>query len=455
MDLTKIFNILLGILFFMFCGSSHVLADDVLTLDQSIKIALDKSLSILSAEEEIKAKEFEERSAKADFYPKLSTSYSYMRLDDDTVNAAKYTTYPWNPTTGTHYQRVTSTYNRNNYELNLTLAQPLFTGWKLTTAHELASLGVDTARIQIDIVVQDLVLNVKEAYFGILKAEKLENVAKQALEQLKEHLRLSQAFYDEGIIPKNDLLETEVKMAQARQDLIKATNGVEIAKSRFNNLLRREINQEVKIKDILDYHPEKFTLSGCFERAQENRLEINAASLGVASAEKQVKLSKSSYYPTVTLIGNYQMQSFDVFLQSEEGQDVDKGTIMLLGEWTFWEWGKKRHDVAAVRAKVAKAKNLLNEIKDNINLEVKNSYLYLRDTEKYIHVARTAIVQAEENFRMNEERYKQQVATSTNLLDAQTLLTQARADYFNALSEYNIAKARIERAMGAGREVTE
>ncbi|HBF42551.1 MAG TPA: transporter, partial [Desulfobacteraceae bacterium] len=102
------------------------------------------------------------------------------------------------------------------------------------------------------------------------------------------------------------------------------------------------------------------------------------------------------------------------------------------------------------RAQVAKAKNILNEIKDNIRLEVKNSYLYLRDVEKYIHVTRTAIVQAEENFRMNEERYKQQVATSTNLLDAQTLLTQAKSSYFNSLSEYNIAKARLERTMGVG-----
>ena len=441
---------LLGILFFIFCGNSRVFADDILTLDQSIKIALDRSLSILSAKEEIKARESKERSAKADFYPKLSTSYSYTRLDDDTVNAAKHTAYPWDPISETHYQWVTPTYNRNTYELNLTLTQPLFTGWKITTAHELASLGVDTARIQKDIVIQNLILSVKEAYFGILKAQKLENVARQALEQLKEHLRLSQAFYDEGIIPKNDLLETEVKMAQARQDLIKATNVVEIAKSRFNNLLRREINQEVLIKDILDYHPEKFSLNGCFKRARENRLEINAASLVVAAAEKQVKLSKSDYYPTVSLLGNYQRQSFDVFLQSEEGKDVDKGTIMLMGEWTFWEWGKKRYDVSAARAQVAKAKNILNEIKDNIRLEVKNSYLYLRDVEKYIHVTRTAIVQAEENFRMNEERYKQQVATSTNLLDAQTLLTQAKSSYFNSLSEYNIAKARLERTMGVG-----
>jgi len=90
----------------------------------------------------------------------------------------------------------------------------------------------------------------------------------------------------------------------------------------------------------------------------------------------------------------------------------------------------------------------LQELKDNIRLEVKDAYLLLREAEKNIQVTRTAIAQAEENFRINEERYKQQVATSTDVLDAQTLLTRARSNYFNALSDYNISWAKLERAMG-------
>jgi len=315
---------------------------------------------------------------------------------------------------------------------------------------EIASLGVDTAKIQKEAAIQDLVLNVKEAYFGILKAEKLENVAKQAVEQLKANLVVSQAFYDEGIIAKNDLLQTEVQMAQARQNLIKAKNGVEITKSLFNKLLRRGLNQRVKIKDILDYYPISLLLDQCIEKAGQNRPEIKEVSLNVMSAEKAIDLAKSSYYPSVTLVGNYQREADDILLGSGPGEDPDNWTITLKGEWTFWEWRKKRHNVAAARAKLAKANYILNEIKDNIQLEVKEAYLSLREAEKNIQVAKKAVVQAEENFRMNEERYKQQVATSTDVLDALTLLTQARTNYFNALSEHNIAWARLERAMGIG-----
>jgi len=444
--MTRKISIFLGILFFLLLGSSIILASEELTLEESIKIALEKSLSIYAAQEEIKAKEFEELSTKADFLPKLSTSYTYTRLDNDTINDAKYTTYPY----PSFSPREVSPIDTNTYQFNITATQPLFTGWRLTIARDLASLGVDTAKIQKETAIQDLVLNVKEAYFGILKAEKLAKVAEQSVELLEAQLKVSQAFYDEGIIAKNELLQTEVQMAQARQNLIKATNGVEIGKSLFNKLLRRELSQGVKIKDILDYYPIRFLLDQCMEKAGQNRPEIKEVSLNVMSAEKAIDLSKSSYYPSVTLIGNYQRETDDILLDSSPGEDPDNWTIMLKGEWIFWEWRKKRHGVAAARAKLAKANYILKEIKDNIQLEVKEAYLSLREAEKNIQVAKKAVVQAEENFRMNEERYKQQVATSTDVLDALTLLTQARTNYFNALSEHNTAWARLERAMGIG-----
>jgi len=444
--MTRKISIFLGILFFLLLGSSIILASEELTLEESIKIALEKSLSIYAAQEEIKAKEFEELSTKADFLPKLSTSYTYTRLDNDTINDAKYTTYPY----PSFSPREISPLDTNTYQFNITATQPLFTGWRLTIARDLAALGVDTAKIQKETAIQDLVLNVKKAYFGILKAEKLAKVAEQSVELLEAQLKVSQAFYDEGIIAKNELLQTEVQMAQARQNLIKAKNGVEIGKSLFNKLLRRELSQGVKIKDILDYYPIKFLLDQCMEKAGQNRPEIKEVSLNVMSAEKAIDLTKSSYYPSVTLIGNYQRKTDDVLLDSSPGEDPDNWTIMLKGEWIFWEWRKKRHGVAAARAKLAKVNYILKEIKDNIQLEVKEAYLSLREAEKNIQVAKKAVVQAEENFRMNEERYKQQVATSTDVLDALTLLTQARTNYFNALSEHNIAWARLERAMGIG-----
>jgi len=445
-------SIFLWILLFLLSEPFQTAASEPLTLEDSIKTALDQSLSVQSAEETVKAKEFEELSLKADFFPKFSAGYSYTRLDSNTVNDAKYTTYYYDPTTNAHYPKHVSPSEANNYAFNITGAQPIFTGWALTVSRELASLGVDTAKIQKETVIQNLILDVKGAYFGILKAEKLENVAKQAVEQLKANLEVSQAFYDEGIIAKNELLQTEVQMAQARQNLITATNRVEIARSLFNMLLRRGLNEHVNIEDILDYNPVDLTLDQCTQRAELNRTEIKELALNVLAAEKNVGLNKSGYYPSVTLIGNYQREADSILLDSGAGGDVDNWTITLEGKWIFWEWGKKKHDVSSAKANLRKANYILQEIKDNIQLEVKETYLSLREAEKNIQVAKKAVDQAEENFRMNEERYKQQISTSTDVLDALTLLTQAKTNYFNALSEHNIAWAKLERAMGEGYE---
>lgn len=444
----KKLSVLIDILFFLMVISSNTMASDILNLKESINIALKNSLSMQSAEEEIKAKEFEEKASKSDFYPKLSTNYSYTRLDSSTINDAKYTLYTWDPVSNTHFPLEFEPVYANTYQFNITATQPIFTGWSLTITKQLASLGVDIAKIQKEKVTQDLILNVKEAYFGILKAEKLKNLATQAVEQLKAHLRVSKAFYEEGIIAKNDLLETEVEMAQAQQNLISATNRLEIAYSFFNNLLRQDLKKTVNIEDILEYHPVNITLDLCIKNADQHRPEINELLLNKESAEKTVGLAKSAYYPAVSLVGNYQRETSDILLDSTAGEDPDNWTVTLQADWIFWEWGKKRHNVAAANAYLAKISHLLEELKDNIHLEVKDAYLLLREAEKNIQVTRAAIIQAEENFRMNEEKYKQQVATSTNVLDAQTLLTRARSNYFNALSDYNISWARLERAMG-------
>jgi outer membrane protein TolC len=121
---------------------------------------------------------------------------------------------------------------------------------------------------------------------------------------------------------------------------------------------------------------------------------------------------------------------------------------MGVASWNFWEWGKTKNRVDASRSRENQAAYALDNIKDQVTLEVKNEWLTLNEKQKQVAVAQKAIEQAEENYRISRERYREQVGTSTDVLDAETLLTRAKFDYFNALSEYNISIARLERAIG-------
>jgi outer membrane protein len=406
----------------------------VLSLKEAVEMALKRSASIHSAREGMKGADYLRRAALTDFLPTLRTEYGFTYLDEA-------------PTTrfGSAEIKVGT---RSNYSWTTGLDQPLFRGGALYWSYRLAQLGVDLSKVSWELVRQDLILQVKGAYFTILKAEKIRQVAVQALQQLESQLKVSRAFYDVGIIPKNDLLQTQVQMAQARQNLTSAEVELAIAKASFNTLLRRDVGMEVRIEDILAYRPMEVPFEECLEKARRSRPELRETELNVKSAEKEVRLARSEYFPSVNLSFNYERVGDDPGVSGSRFEDEDGWTFMATARYTFWQWGKKRQLVREKETKLVQAEDARVQVEDSVSLEVKDAYLRLREARDKIGVAEVAIEQAEENFRMNQERFKEQVATSTDVLDAQTLLTQARSNYFNALSDYNIAWARLDRAMG-------
>jgi len=418
--------------------SGQALGDDeskVFTLKEAVQVALERSPSLHSAREGVKGADSLRKAALTDFFPTFRTEYGFTYL-----NTAPYFTG------ATGIRATVGT--RSNYSWKTGLDQPIFTGGSRYWSYRLARLGVDLSRVSLELAKQDLVLRVKEAYFNILKAEKIRQVALRSVEQLEAGVKVSKAFYDVGIIPKNDLLQTQVELAQARQDLTSAEVGLSVAKATFNTLLRRDVRMEVEVEDILEYRPMEAPFEECLGSARENRPELREVELNVKKAEKEVWLARGEYFPTVGLSFDYERVGDDPGVSGSRFEDEDSWNINAYARWTFWQWGKKRQLVREKQSRLIQAKDAMVEVEDGISLEVKDAYLRLREARDKIGVAEVAVEQAEENFRINAERFKEQVATTTEVLDAQTLLTRAKSNYFNALSDYNIAWARLDRAMG-------
>ncbi len=420
-----------------------------MSLPESIDLALKQSVILHAAKEGIRGAEAQRKEAFTGFLPKFSTSYSYTRLNDDPSvisTGVAFTIPPAIPVTipPSTYQAGT----KDNYNWTIEARQPLFAGGAIRANYEASRLGAEIARHEETVAVQDLVQEVKVSYFDILKAGRIQEVAKQSVERLKAHRDTAQGFYDVGIIPRNDLLYAQVELANGQQFLVRAENGVEMAKAKFNTILRREINAPVEIEDILTDRPYEKSLEACIAAALENRPEIMAYALRLEQARSIVKLSKSEYYPNVNLVGNYVKYGDTPGVAGSPYRDQESWYVMAVANWTFWEWGKTKNRVDAGLSRENQAADILANIKDQITLEVKNAWLLLREAETQIQVARQAIEQAEENFRINTERYREQVGTSTDVIDGQTLLTKARSDYFNALGDFSIGRARLERAMG-------
>jgi outer membrane protein len=407
-----------------------------LTLEESIKIAMERSLNLHSAVAGVVGSEYRRKEAITNFLPLWTGQYSWTQYNAPiTVGVSSYTI------------PQASAMSRDIYNFNTTVAQPIFTGGYNLATYRTAKLGVDLSKTNVETAKRDLVLQVRVGYFSILRAEKFVNVAQQQVKNFEAQLEVTKAFFDVGIVPKNDVLQAEVQLANARQGLVKAENDLATAKSSFNTLLRREINTPFQLVDILEYKPFPMSFEASLEEALRKRPEIRTAQLNIDQAKEAVKIARSGYFPTINLLGNYSRYSDEIDL-SRGVNFNDRWTIQAVATFTLWNWGNTAFKVGENKVKVTQAEDSKTQLIDSVTLEVKQDFLNMLVAEKNIGVAEKAVEQAEENLRMNEERYKYQVATQTDVLNAVTLLAQARTNYYGALSDFNVAKAQLERAMG-------
>jgi len=418
------------------------------TLAGSVELALRQSMVVQAAKEGVKGAEALKKEAFTGFLPKLSTSYSYTRLND-----APWTNMPSMVINSPLGQLKTpggpiTMGTQDNYNWALEVKQPLFAGGAILANYQANKKGEDIARQEESTTTQNLVEEVKAAYFNILKAQKILGVARQSVEQLKSHRDEAQHFFDVGLIPKNDLLQSEVQVANGEQNLVKAENSLEITKARFNTLLRRAVDAPVEVEDILVYRPYEKTLENCLQTAYDHRPEIKAYTLKVEQAKEYVKAARGEYLPTLSAVGHYERFGETGSLQGSAYKNMESWYLMARADWTFWEWGRTKNQVDSRRARENQAASMLAHERDRVTFEVKAAYILVRESEQQVFVAQKSIAAAEENFRINTERYREQVATSTDVLDAQMLLTKAKSDYYTALGDYYINQARLERAMG-------
>ncbi len=405
--------------------------DETFTLKHAVETVLKANVALKISKEAANAALAAKKKQKTNFLPTFNATYQYEYIDEETTMGAIVTG------------------SQEEYTLISKVTQPVFTGFSLLNQYKIAKLGFDAAKINEKLKRLEIIFEAKKMFFSLLKAEKLLKISQDTVTQITAQKEVAKNFYEVGMTPLNDLLQAKVELANARQELISAQNNLQIAKSNFNILLRRPINESVKLEDVLSYTTFEHDIDYCFKTAKKNRLELKIADLEVEIAEKEIKLAQKNYYPSINLEGRY-------FKRGTEW-DVDGGdyiydpegwSIAAVASWNFWEWGRSIYEVQEKQSRLSQTQYQKTEILDNISIEVKQAYLNTLESEKNITTVKKAIEQAKENFRINKERYKEQIATSTDVLDAQTLLSKTMTNYYKALYDFKIAKASIYKAIG-------
>ena len=404
---------------------------ETLTLQQTIDQAINVNINLKSQHEGTQAALAREKASRTAFFPTFSASYQYTRDHEETLFYG--------------FFRIP----QNEYRFVGTITQPLFAGFSIINQYDVSKLGLDMSGLNEQLVRQEVIFSAKQGYFSLLKAQKLLTVSQLSVTQVEAHQTVAQNYYQVGMIPLNDLLKTQVELANAEQNLIIAQNSLEIAQANLNLILRKDINGLIEIVDIQDYTPFKEDIDYCLHAAKQHRLEMKIADLDVQMKEKEVQIAKKDYFPSVNLRASLYQTGTDWDVNGGLGvSDPNSWDVTAVASWNFWEWGRSYQGVKAKLHSLNQSRLKRDDIADKIRLEVKQAYLRTKEGEKYILTVGKAIEQAKENFRISEEQYKEQMATSTDVLDAQTLLSRTMTHYYNALYDFKISKASLYKAMG-------
>ncbi len=412
-------------------------AEKVYTRAHCLEMALTRNPSVLASAERKTQAEWGKKSAFDDFLPKLNVDGSYTYTDGDYDIDTKF---------------FDVDESRNNYSVGLHLDQPIFTGFRLTETYNLADIGLKVAVAGEQLASLEITFQTIQAYYNFLMAQKLERVANAAVTQLASHLNDSEQFFKNEIIPLNDLLESKVHLANAQQDARITASRTRTARMALATIIKEPLLVKFNVEDTPDMVAMTSDIETLTLQALETRPELQQANYNLEASKKQITLAKSAYFPTVSLNAAYNRFGGDSLIDGNGGfsdnQDFREAIIGVYASWELFAWGQTKHQANRAAAASREADQSLTGVMDEVKLEVQDNFIYALTAYENIATAKIAVEQAQENLRMNELRYKNQLATNTNVLDARTLLTRTETKYYRAVYDYNIRLAGLARAVG-------
>jgi outer membrane protein TolC len=407
--------------------------DERFNLTRTIEKAIEVNLGLKAAREEITAADSQKNVARSYFLPTFNLSYQYQRNDEENFIQGFGLLEP-----------------EEIYSFSASVKQPVFSGFSIVNRYELSKLKLEIAKKTETLTRQDVILDAHRIYFSILKAQKLVAVSRETVAQFEAQEKVAASFYEVGMTPLNDLLQAQAELANARQKLTNVKNQLGIAETRFNTFLRRPIAAPVALEDRLQYSPFPHDIDYCLEAALKNREEIKRSDMEVKIAQKDIELNKKGFYPSVNLSWTYLRQGEDWDAEGGAGTFSDSSSwdIKAVASWDIWEWGRTHFDVKEKLNRQSQAVLRKEGILDQIRLEVREAFLKTQESIQNIETVKKAIEQARENVRITKEQYAAQMATTTDVLNSQTLLSRTMVNYYDAIYDLAISKATLYRAMG-------
>jgi len=339
----------------------------------------------------------------------------------------------------------------NSYAARVSLQQPLFTGFKLGSSVDIAEANAAASEFESKRDRSDFVLHVTSAYWNLYRAERLEDVLVQSVEQVSAHLRDVRNVRDQGMATEADVLKVETQLSDINVRLIQVRGNRKLAEMTVNSLMGRPLAASVRASDdpLADSTRESSdNLDAVVRAARGKRPEVAALRQRKAMQEAAVTAAQGGWYPSVVLSANvdYARPNPRVIPPKDEWETTWDVGLNL--QWNIWDWFSTAAQSDQARAQLSQAGAALDQLNDAVALEAAQSYFAVKEARERITASRLGSRQAEESHRITSEKFSQGLASSTDLLDAEMALLQARLTETQAYAEYAIQNEKLRRALG-------
>lgn len=413
-----------------------------LSLEEAIAAGLEASPGLHASRMRVESSAARSREVEAGRLPSFKLGAGYTRLSEVPPFEVILPISP-NPI-------VVSQNYFNNFNLRLGVQQALFTGFRLQAGAESAKMLEKSAGQDLEKDRAEFIFAVKSAYWGLARAREFEKVIDENIRQVGEHLKDVRAFFDQGLLTKNDVLRAELELSNAEIMRIDARNAAEVALTSLDSLIGLPLDTDVDLTTSAESQASRLPAveDPSIATALANRPELRSAEFRIRASELGVKTARSGFYPQVFLSGNYYyLRPNPRFMPA---RDKFNGTwdLGISVSYDIWNWGQTKSRTEQAKAQLAQAQDGRKLLEDQAVLEVTQSRLTLARANEKIRVAGQAVGQAEENLRVTRERFKQGVALNADVLDADVALLQARMNRAQAAIDLVLAQARLEKALG-------
>lgn len=466
-----------------------------LNLDSCRNLALKNNHELKIAESKIEAAKYTHKAAVTNFFPKISASGSYLRNQKEmsilsneqkqslsnlgtSINGqltqtitelikadpaimqnqhflAMYQIYT-NSNLEATYNALGSqlvddmrTDTRNVYAGIVTAEQPVFVGGKIIAYSKLTKYGEQLAETQKQTDVQNVLYNIDKAYWLVVSLTNKQKLAQNYVDMLTQLDSDAEKMIAEGVATKADGLTIKVKLNEAEMQLTKSENGLSLSRMLLCQLCGLDLNDTIHLVDENLDAPENLSVMDSLNvnEAMQERPELHSLSLATDMYHQKVNIVRADYLPKVALVGNYVVSNPNMF-NGYSNQFAGMWNVGVMVNIPICHWGEGYDKTKAAKAEADEANSQLVNAKEQIKLQVNQSYFKIKEETKRLKMATENLNKADENLRYARLSYEAGVISSTTVLEAHTAWQSAEIEKIDAQIDLRLARENYKKSLG-------